>query len=326
MNGIPIARVLGFEIRLHLNNTIIVAVVTAIVWVVRRWSDFVADTARIGWFPVLGAGVLGVLGVAVTAEVWRQSVSAVVGAVPRGFALRLFWASQAGKYLPGAVWPFLVQGLAARRFGTRTTSVLTGGALFLAVHAGVGLCLGSVGLAFSPRTDPWLRWTVWAVTGVSLLVLASGLWRRLPRLLGRLAVPSLDRAAVWRAAGWMSLAWDLYGTSTALLIRPLHGGDFASCLGPAIAAATVGWVAGLLVVIAPAGAGARELGMAWALHGFLRPDAVVAVVLLSRAILLVGDLGLASSGIGVLRSVTSTRADDLEPLREQAPNRVRTAT
>jgi hypothetical protein len=277
----------------------------AVAWLVERWAEFAADVGDIGLVPAGGAAALGILGVVVTAEVWRQSVATVAGTMPRSTACRVFWASQVGKYLPGAVWPFMIQGLAARRLAIRSKDMLTGGVVFLAVHMLVGLCLGSVGLALTPGASPLLRGGTWAVTGLYLLLVISGAWRHLPQLIGRPALPSLDRAALWRAVAWMALAWLLYGASTALLVWPLRGGAVVDCIAPALAASTTGWAVGLVVVVAPAGAGARELAMVWTLHGSLPPDGVLAVALVSRAILLVGDLGLSLLGVGVLRSLRS---------------------
>jgi hypothetical protein len=224
--------------------------------------------------------------------------------------------SQAGKYVPGAVWPFLVQALAARRLGVEVRGVLTGGAVFLGLHAMTALLVGSVGVALIPGTTPLLRLGTWTATAVICAVLGSGAWRRLPRLLGSDSLPRLDVASASRGVAWMCIAWLFYGGSAALLIAPLLDRDTTPLLLSSTAASAIGWFVGLVVVVAPAGAGARELGMALVLGSLLGPGDVLAVVLLTRLAMVVGDFGLAVTGLGALREL---RTDGLGPPGTAAP-------
>jgi hypothetical protein len=220
----------------------------------------------------------------------------------------VFWVSQAGKYVPGAVWPFLVQALAARRLHAGTRQVLTGGAVFLGVHALTAVLLGAAGLSVLPGTAPLVRWGAWTLAGAGLLVLVTGVWRQVPRVIGRAPLPRLQAAATARAVAWMCAAWLAYGIGTTLLVAPLaHSGGLLLLLSTA--AAAIGWLVGLLVVIAPAGAGAREVAMAWVLGPLLNAQDVLTVVLLTRLALLIGDLGLALTGVGVLRELRASRDD-----------------
>jgi uncharacterized membrane protein YbhN (UPF0104 family) len=286
---------------------LLAAIVAAAASVASQWSRVWVALETIGLGRVLAATVLGVLGVAVTAEVWRCSVVAATQPVPRMLAYRVFWVSQAGKYVPGAVWPFLVQALAARRMGIAARGVLTGSLVFLGVHALTALFVGSLGVALLPA-DKTIRISVWTATLIAVLALGSGAWRHVPRLLGRQALPPLQLPVVMRALGWMTLAWLFYGSSTALLLASLTGVGATSSLLQGSAASAVGWLVGLLIVIAPAGAGARELAMAWMLGAGMGAEELLALILLTRLILLVGDLGLALAGVSVLK--TLRRADD----------------
>jgi hypothetical protein len=284
-----------------------VALVVVVVSVVQQWEELGRAVRDMGPLRVVVASVLGVLGVATTAEVWRCSVGAATGPVPRSLAYRVFWVSQAGKYVPGAVWPFVVQALAARRLGVEVRGVLTGGAVFLGLHAMTALLVGSVGVALIPETTALLRAGTWTATVVICAVLVSGAWRRLPRLLGSDALPRLDVASASRGVAWMCIAWLFYGGSTALLIAPLLDRDATPLLLSSTAASAIGWLVGLVVVVAPAGAGARELAMALVLGPLLGPGDVLAVVLLTRLAMVVGDLGLALTGVGALRELRTDR-------------------
>jgi glycosyltransferase 2 family protein len=64
----------------------------------------------------------------------------------------------------------------------------------------------------------------------------------------------------------------------------------------ATAGYALAWAVGLVVVVAPAGAGAREVALAAALAPVLDGGAVVVVVLLSRVLFTVADLAVAAAG------------------------------
>lgn len=289
---------------------LVIALGAALVWVLGNRHDLGATLGRMGVGRVAAATSLGLLGVAVTAEVWRCSVMAVARPVPPRLSYKIFWVSQAGKYVPGAVWPFVVQALAAGRLGLRTRESLTGGSVFLGVHALTGLVLGSLALAMDPP-DPTLRIGVWATTAVAVLLVGSGAWRQVTRLLRRPPVAPLRRGPLARAFAWMTLAWLCYGSSTALLLDAVTGDGAVPSLWTGMAASAIGWLVGLVVVVAPAGAGARELAMVWVLGPGVGSEDVVAVVLLTRLILVVADLGLACTGVGTLRALR--RAPSVTP-------------
>ena len=66
----------------------------------------------------------------------------------------------------------------------------------------------------------------------------------------------------------------------------------AQCIG----GYALAWVVGFLIVVAPAGAGVRELVLAACLVGTVDEGAVVAIVLISRLLLTGVDLSLAGVG------------------------------
>jgi hypothetical protein len=291
---------------------LVTALGAAVGWVLGNGHDLGATLGRMGTGRVLVATSLGVLGVAVTAEVWRCSVMAVAGSVPSRLSHKLFWVSQAGKYAPGAVWPFVVQALGAGRLGLRSREVLTGGSVFLGVHALTGLLLASVALAMnSPNRN--LRIAVWGITAVAVLLVGSGAWRQVTRLLRRPAVAPLRRGPLTRAFTWMSVAWFCYAGSTAVLLTSVTDDGALPSLWRGMAASAIGWLVGLVVVFAPAGAGARELAMVWVLGPGVGAEDVMVVVLMTRLILVVADLGLACTGVGTLRALRRAPAGSARP-------------
>jgi uncharacterized membrane protein YbhN (UPF0104 family) len=84
--------------------------------------------------------------------------------------------------------------------------------------------------------------------------------------------------------------WAAYGVHLLLLVRaqPRHDGPdlLLLCLG----GYALAWTVGFLVLVAPAGGGAREAALVVALAPVLDRPGALAVALLSRALMTIGDL------------------------------------
>ncbi len=108
------------------------------------------------------------------------------------------------------------------------------------------------------------------------------------------------------ATAWALASWALAGLQVFLLAVPLGAPatvrTFALCAG----GYALAWAVGLVVVVAPAGAGAREVTLAAVLSPVLDRGAVVVVVLLSRVIFSAVDLTLAAIGFSVGRDPSVT--------------------
>ena len=105
------------------------------------------------------------------------------------------------------------------------------------------------------------------------------------------------------AVAWLIACWGFFGIHVWLLARPL-GADAAD-LVPTAGAFALAFVAGLLVVPLPAGAGVREGVLVATLAGSIGAPAALTVSLVSRLVLLAVDLFLAALfGVGgVARTV-----------------------
>ena len=100
---------------------------------------------------------------------------------------------------------------------------------------------------------------------------------------------------------WGLVSWGLAGVQVAALAVPLGAPLSAHTFALAAGGYALAWAVGFVVVIAPAGAGAREVALGAVLTTVLSPGAVVVVVLLSRALFTVADLGLAGVGVGLAK-------------------------
>ena len=83
--------------------------------VLRDRAAFTAAVDRIGWARAGGSTLLAVGGVAATQRVWVCSLAAVSAALPAATAVPTYFVGQLGKYLPGSVWPTVLQVEAGHR-------------------------------------------------------------------------------------------------------------------------------------------------------------------------------------------------------------------
>lgn len=260
-----------------------------------RWDEVSTAASRMSPPAVVASSLLGLLGVGVSGMIWRRILTGLGHPLTSRQTVRIFFAGQLGKYLPGSVWPVLAQMELGRDAAVppRTSAAAVG--LFLHVHILTGALLGSLVLAVRNVVPP--AWGLVAIPAVALLipgVMRVGV-RTVLRLLKREPVARYpDAATVLRASGWAVLMWTLYGAHLALLL-PDGGGDVLVAVGIFAAA----WTLGFAFLIAPAGAGAREAVMVGLLATTMSTGAALAVALVSRALLTAADLIWGLVGVGL---------------------------
>ena len=254
----------------------------------RQWTSVGQAFARIdGWRLGLSAA-LGVVGVGVSAQVWRALIGGLGAPLSVTAGARVFFVGQLGKYLPGSVWPVVAQMELGKDYGVARRTSAAAVALFLWVHLCTGVVLAGGLLPFT--ADVPLVAVLVVPAGMALLL--PGVLRRgitlAVRVTRREEIPTLPGfPAVAAAAGWALVMWACYGAHLWLLVEGAGtdvGGVNALSMVGAFAAA---WSVGFLFLIAPAGAGARE-GVLLALLP-LPVGAQLAVVLISRVMLTAAD-------------------------------------
>jgi hypothetical protein len=263
-----------------------------------------ADLAVLSMWDLLGSGVAGALAVLLTGSAWRVVLGGLGHPVPLVPGMRLYTAGQLGKYVPGSVWVAAIQAELGRPLRIpRSTSVLSYlVAVLVAVATG-----GLVGLlALLGTAGGEVGGLALALAGVgALLALAlvrprainAGIrWaaRRLGRSLPEVAIPgrALAGAFALSSAGWL-----LFGLHAWALARPLGAG--AADLAEVTGAFALAFVAGLLLVPLPAGAGVREGVLVAILAGPVGTASALTVALVSRLVLVVVDVVLAGAfGVG----------------------------
>jgi hypothetical protein len=262
------------------------------------WDELPAvgeSMVKVGWWRVLLAAVLATAGLLATAEVWRHCLAALGARVTPAAARRIFFPAQAGKYLPGSVWPFIAQVRYARRYDVRPGLALLAGTVFLVVHLVTSVAVSALLLVSQPTLLSKFGW--FGLVGLLSLVLLhpklqGWLVRKLAKRTEDIQPPALTWADVLRPLAWMVPAWVCYGLAGYLIASPLGAGGLQLFL-IATGAFALGWLVGLLIVFAPAGVGAREAVLILVFTPALGIAGATTVALVLRVVHTVGDVGLA---------------------------------
>jgi hypothetical protein len=253
---------------------------------------------RVGGWAMAWSFVLGVISVGLTYPVWREVLLGLGVDMPWRVGAQVFFASQLGKYLPGSVWPVLIQMEAGRARGASRRTMLAANLITIVLSCAVGLALACVLLPFSDSRALSRYW--WLLLALPFLIAllhpravplvldrAFALMRRAP-LNERLRVRDSLGASAWSLASFLAL-----GLHVGILAAAI-GGGFSTVL-LSIGGMALAVCAGVLFLPAPAGAGVRDVVLTLVLSASLTAGQALAVVVASRAILIIADLALAAA-------------------------------
>lgn len=308
----------GFRQYIRYGYLVLIAVAFAYALVTQR-ASLVDGLTQLGVIPVLWSLLLAVLGVGVSGLIWLAVIRSLGATIRLRDGAVMFFVTQLGKYVPGSLWPVVMQADYATKLGIPVRVAVMAQVLFMWVYvvsaAAVGFPLGLMVLANSTgwQLNPWLmclaplvfvllhpRLTQWTLNGIL-------------RLLGRDPLPSTPGGwAMVKVCGLSILMWGLFGGHLFVLVRPLlhHGWIDIPALDyiNASVAFAAAWLVGFVIVIAPAGVGPRELVLVAAYPYF--PHAVL-VAAISRVVLTLADgfWALIASLLGVDRALVTQPTD-----------------
>lgn len=259
-------------------------------------SSIYEGARRVGIWRLLGSLLFGAAGVWCGWRAWHAVLSGGTADVARRDVRRLFFFAQLGKYVPGSVWPVVLQAQAAPEQGVSRRRV---GVAYV-VATGISLATGVfVAMALPVPGVPQLDLPVFLrclLAVAALMALQPWVLRRLTTVLvkatrgeplGSGPPPRTSAALMWSIGSWAAL-----GAHVAVLadgLTPLTFTDWMAVTGGTAFA----FSAGIAAVIAPAGAGVRDLSLAFALSDLLPGPAALSVVIVSRLLLIVVDVLLA---------------------------------
>jgi glycosyltransferase 2 family protein len=278
---------------------VLVAVALAGLAIYRQRHPFAHALDRIGTPALIASLAAGLVATAANFPVWHIILRGLDVDVPLRVGVRVFFVSQLGKYLPGAIWPVVLQMEAVRRRRASRRAVVSGNVITIVLGCSVGLIVACALLPFGAADILGRYW--WLLIAVPLLLpvlhpsVAPRVINRLLALARRPAIDvRLDGRTTALAASWSAISWLALGAHVALLAIAVGGGGFRTVLlctgGAALAVAD-----GILVVPVPAGVGIRDSILGLVLAVQLTAAEAIAVVVVSRVMLIVVDLVLAAA-------------------------------
>ena len=291
--------------------------VSACIWALAaQWEQ-----VRSAWSELTAGNVAGTVAAGAIASVlpmlaWRALLADAGSRLPLGSAARVYFLAQLGKYVPGSVWAVVAQVDLAREFDVpaRRSAAVSLMHLALAILTGLVAAAVTLPLVFSGGGDFWWVFLLLPVLAVAVHPRVVGLlFDRVMRVLRRPAEPlRLSMRGLAVALWWSLLSWLFYGLHFWLLVRDLgpEGGTVRGLI-LSVGGFAFSWVVGFLVVLAPAGAGVREVALTLVFASVLSPGAAVMAALLSRLALTAVDLLLA--GAAVVAAVQRRRHTSVRP-------------
>jgi glycosyltransferase 2 family protein len=268
--------------------------------VAREWGGVRSALASLGLPVVAGAMVCVLAALLASMFVWRVLLAGLGSPLPAPAAGRVLFIGQLGKYLPGSVWPILAQMQLGQSYAVPRHRSATASVLAMLASLFTGLLVALVTLPFVAGATPY-RWAFAAVPALLICLYPRVLNALLGRLLRLARRPPLERPLTGRviaaAMAWSACAWLLYGLQVWLLALRLGAPPGRGAL-LAVGGFAFAWSAGFLVVLAPAGAGIRDVLLVAVLGPVVGVGAATAVALLSRILTIVGDL--VAAGVAAL--------------------------
>ncbi len=236
-----------------------------------NWDDYAKAFTQSApdWGMLSLSSLLVLVAYAVLIQTWRQVVVAWGGHLAFPVAMRIWFVSNLGKYVPGKVWAIAAMGSLAQEQGippaaamgssvvVQLVNLVTGFGVFFIAGAQVmdvpaGAMAGLVGMGVVLFGAPWL-----VPMGVRLLNAVTG---------RQVSLPHLPRRAIWWAALGTALAWVLYGVAFKVFAAGMMQGAAPGTLGDWTAIFIGPYLMGFIAFFAPGGAGVREVFMAEALQ------------------------------------------------------------
>jgi uncharacterized membrane protein YbhN (UPF0104 family) len=279
----------------------ILAVVFIVYLVASHWSALLEALAHADPLLVVACVLLAGAGTFCYMLSWRAVVSGLGIRLGLRDASGVFFVSQLGKYIPGAIWPILAAGQLGGRVGVPafTASLSTTVALFVNFAVAATFAIGAV--LFVPGDVAQYSGVIIAAVVVALFLLTPPVLRRLIALVMRVirpkaVPPHLTTKSVGAMVGWSVLSWLFFGSHIWVLVIAF-GGDPWTTILPSVSGYALAWAIGFLIVIAPAGAGVREAIMVLLFGSILSAGTTVGLVVVSRLALVLVDLSLVLVGL-----------------------------
>lgn len=221
---------------------------------------------RVGY--LIPAGLLYLACHVIWGTFWWQLLRSQGVGVTWYTGVRAYFVSQLGKYLPGKAWVLVLRVGLLRSANARPVVVVVTGLYETLTNMAAGAVLGVALLPWSGLTDELSEFQRYGLFGLTLMPLGLLGLNRLVRRVAKkyrgpdapvIPVPSLGllaRGMVQAMAGWCLLGLSLWLTACGLTadVPELTLDTYPQYL----CGVCIAYVIGFIVLVSPAGAGARE--------------------------------------------------------------------
>ncbi len=292
---------------------LLVVAIFAALW---AWSNRAAVSqawSRVTLAPVAASLLAATIGAWSGVPAWRALLAGLGSRLQLRDAQRVFLMGQLGKYIPGGVWTVLAQATMAKELHVPRTRSGTAGlmAILLAVVTSAalgGACLGIAGHQVLGRYG-WLLLLVLPLLALlhpDVLVWAGKVASRITKR--NVHLERIPERTLLIAAAWLLVGQLFIGLSFYFLVSSISGHYGNPLLS--VGLFSLASAAGIVVIFAPAGAGPRELILAFGLSSVTDAGSAVLIVLMSRLVLTVVDVTLAMAAAGIGRRRRPALAQD----------------
>jgi hypothetical protein len=279
---------------------LVVAVGFVVVALARNFSQVRDSLGLLSATDLVASAAAGAGAMLLTGLSWRIVLAGLGSRLPLRPAMALYCAAQLGKYVPGSVWVVALQAELGRRHGISRAVMAMSYAVSLLVAVATGGLVGLLSLLAVGGQSVRAVAPVAAVVGVlaaAVMIRPRAANAAIGWFAGKVGrpLPSLDLpgGALAAALATTTAAWLLFGLHAWALARPL--GATPALIAVITGAFALAFVAGLLLVPLPSGAGVREGVLVALLSGSIGTPAALAVGVVSRFLLVVVDLALAAA-------------------------------
>ena len=279
-----------------------------------QWTEISGMRATIhpDWLLIAESGFVVLASYGALIETWRRTVVAWGERLSWNDAMRIWFVSNLGRYVPGKVWQIGAMGALAQDAGVSGVaavgSSLVVNLVNLLAAALVVLLSGAKQIAPDTLLPGLILFAMFAIATPWALPPLVRLARRITGW--KIAEPRIPPRAMLTALVGCTFAWALYGFAFRLLAMALFG-HASGTASSYIAVFTLSYLIGYLVLFAPGGIGAREIALTAMLPaaGLESGAAATLLVLVSRLWLTVLE---ATPGL-LLLALRHTRSDSHRP-------------
>lgn len=262
-------------------------------YLVTRWDQVWSTLAQVPWQSAVLSQLVLLVGIGSSTLGWQAIVDDLGTRLGMVRGPQIYLVSQLGKYLPGAVWAYVLQMELGKQAGLPRARSFVSSLIQVGVSTVASLLLGVLALPVLLDESPGAVW-LYTVLPVGLAALHPRVLTWGVNLVLRvLRKAPLDHRLRWvtvgKALGYSLFTFACFGVHLWLLANALGKPGFGGlllCTG----AVAIGLTAGLFFFILPSGAGVREVVVTAALAASIGPVAAGAYAIASRAMFTAADV------------------------------------